>query len=54
MHRVAFTIAAIFWGIATLALLVGSIMGAIKGQWRFLAPGFVLYHMANFVIRWVI
>lgn len=54
MHRFTFTVAAIFWSFAALALVVGSILGARRGEWRMLAPGIVLSHAASFLIRWIV
>jgi hypothetical protein len=39
------------WFAATLALLVGSFVGAYRGQWRILVPGFVLQHICSILIR---
>ena len=54
MHRATFTIAATLWGLGAFSLVVGAIWGAVKGQWRMLAPGIVLNHAAGFIIRMVI
>mmetsp|Transcript_4877 Transcript_4877/g.7402 ORF Transcript_4877/g.7402 Transcript_4877/m.7402 type:complete len:195 (+) Transcript_4877:136-720(+) len=49
-HKVSFTLAAVFWGISTICLLVGSFVGAYQGKWRYLAPGIVMSHIASFII----
>ena len=54
MHRFTYTVAAILWSFAALALVVGSILGARRGEWRMLAPGIVLSHAASFLIRWIV
>lgn len=50
-HKWEFTMAACFWFLATFFLLAGSCVGAYKGQWRFIAPGIVLCHVASFVLK---
>lgn len=50
-HKWEFTIAACFCFLATFFLVVGSIVGAYKGQWRFIAPGIVLFYAASFVVK---
>ena len=50
-HKVSFTLAAVFWTISTICLLVGSFVGFYKGKWRYLAPGIVMSHIASFIIR---
>lgn len=50
-HKWEFTIAACFCFLATFFLVMGSIVGAYKGQWRFIAPGIVLFYAASFVVR---
>ena len=54
VHKFTFTIVAGFWFLAAIALFVGSILGGIKGEWRMLAPGMVLSHVAAFIRRLVL
>jgi hypothetical protein len=52
-HKVSFTLAAVFWTISTICLLVGSFVGFYKGKWRYLAPGIVMSHIASFIISMI-
>ncbi len=47
-------IAGFCWALSTIALLIGTFYGAYVGQWRMLAPGIVLSHVASFLLRMVV
>lgn len=46
--------AGFLWLISFVALILGSIIGFIRGQWRMLAPGIIASHLASFMIRLII
>ena len=50
-HKWEFKLAACFCFLATFFLIAGSCVGAYKGQWRFIAPGIVLFYVASFVVK---
>ncbi len=41
----------LIWFGATLGVLIGSLIGAYKGQWRFLVPGLVLQYVVNILTK---
>jgi hypothetical protein len=41
----------LLWFGATLGVLLGSLIGAFKGQWRFLVPGLVLQYVVNILTK---
>lgn len=46
--------AGLLWLLSCITLLLGSIVGFMRGQWRMLAPGIIASHLAAFMIRLVI
>jgi hypothetical protein len=46
-------LAGVFWAFSCLSLIVGSVIGCSRGQWRYLAPGIVLSHLASVWINLV-
>ncbi len=40
-----------FWFGATLCVLLGSFVGAYRGQWRLIVPGLVLQHFVGVLTR---
>ena len=50
-HGGTYFLVGVVWSLAFLAMLVGSVVGAIRGEWRLLAPGMVLNHIAGLIFR---
>lgn len=50
-HGGTYFLVAVIWSLALVAMLVGSVVGAMRGEWRLLAPGMVLNHVAGLIFR---
>jgi hypothetical protein len=43
--------AGLLWLVSCVTLLIGSVIGFMRGQWRMLAPGIIASHIATFLIQ---
>ena len=50
-HKTVITAAIVFWSLAALALVVGTVLGVMRGEWRMLAPGIILSYGASYIMR---